>query len=771
MKRLFIYIFLLCVAVSCAKSEIDSEVFPEDPNELPSGDPITSFSVGAFGDVSTRVGIDMSDPNIDNYFWLEDDEIVFCELNSSNTAFTGKNYVYSVFSIKDDGTAVFAGTGLFSNCNYVAVHVRKKFLIDLPIANAKTFKFNIPRPDVSDWIASSEPARQEFADNLIFSSAPISGLDIYNGSLDLKIQLTQVDVLVKSTISADDSKVVNMVRLVPEVPNAFAKTLTFNLDGSVTPSDGGAVPATYISNLRLSTGNTFRARFITRAIYATAVKTQVFSLGNIASANVASTNKMLHVGKIYVLSQDVGALSPILDDGNAGVMINDKMSYTGAFWRASQRGERIIRIPVTLNANAGAWTASVYQHGNYFASDDIVLDSSYDPNSSYPMNNNLAENFLVTNSPTASHFVQGTISSAVTDKTPEYIEFRIGLASEFNNQNGYNELTNPARYATVIITYADEAKKQLLFLRQGHDPDYLFSVTDPYGNDQTAWASAPNWRPSAVKISPYNLTASKLIDGSLLGGQSIKNHPQVGPRDGVFTEYPTQAGAFWQWAKPTTFSDINDKFSRRAYHPSNPYAPFKNSGLGINDDWNNYNKFSAPYEFWSSGTAPNRIMDIQETCPVGYHRPTDGITSGSNHSGEVIDSEFRQSFFVSPPVKEASTATPNEIWGYYADGYFDRRTLTPPAGAKDGASAVENTSANVAYVGKLFFNPTTKASVFLPAAGHRTGALAGAGRAGTYWTSSATFSSSAWYLFFGTDGSSIVNFGRTYGYNIRCVKD
>ena len=49
--------------------------------------------------------------------------------------------------------------------------------------------------------------------------------------------------------------------------------------------------------------------------------------------------------------------------------------YVGAFWKASQRGERIIRIPVTNAMRAGEWDASVYWLGAGWNTGDIVFST------------------------------------------------------------------------------------------------------------------------------------------------------------------------------------------------------------------------------------------------------------------------------------------------------------------------------------------------------------------------------------------------------------
>jgi hypothetical protein len=85
----------------------------------------------------------------------------------------------------------------------------------------------------------------------------------------------------------------------------------------------------------------------------------------------------------------------------------------------------------------------------------------------------------------------------------------------------------------------------------------------------------------------------------------------------------------------------------------------------------------------------------------------------------------------------------NTAWGYYADGFFDRRPIENARGGNARpSSAVAVTGNGVAYLGRLFFNPLPaseryNASLFFPATGYRNpenGSLTGAGSYGMYWS-------------------------------------
>jgi hypothetical protein len=80
---------------------------------------------------------------------------------------------------------------------------------------------------------------------------------------------------------------------------------------------------------------------------------------------------------------------------------------------------------------------------------------------------------------------------------------------------------------------------------------------------------------------------------------------------------------------------------------------------------------------------------------------------------------MRQSLFLNPQLASTSS-TANSIWGFYADGFFDRRGRANPQGTSPAAnSAVDVNSVNVAVGGRLFFNPRTHYHLFFPFGGRR----------------------------------------------------
>lgn len=171
---------------------------------------------------------------------------------------------------------------------------------------------------------------------------------------------------------------------------------------------------------------------------------------------------------------------------------------------------------------------------------------------------------------------------------------------------------------------------------------------------------------SSVKWSPYNLS-----DPSRgLGGSDVTDHSLFTPRATVgsntFSDYPTQVGYLFRW----NLYNPGDANSNRAFHVTNPSGAITGYPSSNISTWNTSN----------------------DPCPKGYRHPT---------GAEFVDF--------------AATDLSNSYWGYCADGFFDRLS--------GGSSYSVTGSANYMYgiYGRLFFNVTTKASVFFPAAGNRIG--------------------------------------------------
>jgi hypothetical protein len=358
---------------------------------------------------------------------------------------------------------------------------------------------------------------------------------------------------------------------------------------------------------------------------------------------------------------------------------NNVIPFVGAFWRANETGERIIRVNTSVGLGFyGSWKASViWMDARWGDGDGVILSVNNVPAlGNDPNNPGNAEQYQVGG--------DNLVVSDITDVSNGDIAFRIGLKSAYTPTSDY-----PARYAVALLSYADGAYNQLIYLRQGHDADYLMTSSEP--------SSGLASRPVTRKISPFNVTAPTL--DAPVDRQDAQNPANRSD----FTPFPTQAGAFFQYA-------IKPPNQRFAYNPYAQTAAFSSDTVNL---------------YWDA------IKAEHETCPPGYRRPNDGVTHIARPlNPDISISEIRQSLFQNPPTGTSSDIT-NSIWGYYADGFFDRLEIT--------SYKVASGDRKVAYRGTLFFNPNIdsdryNASVFFPFAGYRVtnGGLNSAGSDSRY---------------------------------------
>lgn len=417
-------------------------------------------------------------------------------------------------------------------------------------------------------------------------------------------------------------------------------------------------------------------------------------------------------------------------------MITDEVvaanSYIGAFWKADQTGERLINIASV--PDVGDWTAIVAEGEEW-----IHLDTrmTTDPNVGWRSG---ADESAVANGNDPgfdeTHIVGGNLKcvEGTVDSSDPGIYFRIGLNSAHTGPA-------PARYGVVLLSYANHTKMQRIWIRQGEDADYLFGYDDPVSGEISR-------RTTTVPISPYNLTAETLNAQAGLNG--------AGPNPGIFTDYPSQVGAYWQWAS--------------ADNPRYAWDPYSLSAPG----------WSLAYEegLWSALKAEH------ETCPEGYRRPSDGpidayVGVGANFDytpEALLQSEIRQSLLVAPTSSSwwPFTYNTNYVRGYYADGFFDRRAVTYDS--RTWIDGVSIGNRNIANTGGLFYNQKTGASLFIPMVGRRegdvnfdvvdadTGAITNPSTLDEYyWSATAQRSGAAW----GFVGYPMMSCGLA----IRCVKD
>jgi hypothetical protein len=409
--------------------------------------------------------------------------------------------------------------------------------------------------------------------------------------------------------------------------------------------------------------------------------------------------------------------------------------WVGAFWKDSQMGERII-----ASKNGSVWTAGVDDPSGSGSWLTLDANGGNDPN-------------LWTDHPDDAENHQLPSARVTTVSGTGNILFRIGATStnpasatsDFKYPD--NSDGKPPRYATVNLRVSSVDYK--IYCRQGEAADFVFTTEDTYMDPNATDQENPQSRYLARKFSPYNLTDAALTE-------LLTSHRIAAVNGGSFTDFPTKAGAFFQWG-------MNENI-RYAYHPTKP--------TGAASPWTTSNTSS----YWSTMAATH------ETCPAGFRRPNDGITnnaqasvSGSTYtSNNIYLSEMRQSLYAVPKNGTTTmTETTGRAWGYYADGYFDRRKIEN-SDTGTGNSTVSKSTKDVAYIGTLFFNTNGNRSLFAPAAGlrHTTiSSLYDAGRDGYYWNSSAYSTSSGLCLQF---YNSIVyqnNSSRGYGFSVRCVAE
>jgi hypothetical protein len=421
--------------------------------------------------------------------------------------------------------------------------------------------------------------------------------------------------------------------------------------------------------------------------------------------------------------------------------------WVGAFWKDNQTGERII-----ASTNTTAWSASIdFPDG---AGSWLTLDQNggYDPN-------------LWTDTPGDAESYQFPATRKTEVSGTGNILFRIGATS--TNPNSPNPaykypdgtVGKQPRYATITLTV--DGTLYTIYCRQGEAADYVFSTSDTYNdpNDNTTSGNDVVPRSLAKKFSPYNLTNTDITDGTNGGFHTGVAADGINYK-GKFVDYPTQAGAVFQWGIPT--NDVKITF---AYNPVNPAT-----GGAIGWSNNYYN------------TVWDNIKAAQETCPSGWRRPNDGSTSNlvaisatPNYiNNNIYSSEMRQSLFALPKNgKNGMGETVGRAWGYYADGYFDRRPILHGLGTGNMNlnTAVSNSSKDVAYIGTLFFNAANNHSLFMPAAGWRNpnGVLTNASIDGFYWSSSAEQNITGWCLTFGYSNAQLGATNKPSGMQVRCV--
>ena len=455
--------------------------------------------------------------------------------------------------------------------------------------------------------------------------------------------------------------------------------------------------------------------------------------------------------------------------------------YVGAFFRDNETGERIItgqKPRLENTTDLGEWQVWIEQ-----GEGDIVLSTtpSFDPlvGTDTPGD---AENYPVR----PNEFKPHEAGSYVTGRGRVY--FRVAWKNVNPNPVVDNGLRKP-RYAVIYLFHrwsTGWSPSTRIYIRQGEAADYLMANEDNIALGPLAGRS----RTEASKISAFNLTAPGYKNG---GEANYYDLSQT--RSAEFVKYPSQAGAFFQWTSTS--------HPRRAYHPTSPVAnysstndwdvdleaqPIWDDGTGTGYVWNQkdvsevcppgYHRPNDGYTDRISYNGPYPNFKLLEPSVIDRTTHAGDPADDSNdevYSAQIEKSEWRQSLSLNPVVGEmllgfeatldvqygdregwkiyryrtspefygedSNEQNIKAISGFYADGYFDRRPIQKQRIA-DGTDryGVSVNTAQVAYRGSVFYNPTTGASVFFPSGGRREsegGRLMYAGETGYYWTSSA----------------------------------
>lgn len=451
------------------------------------------------------------------------------------------------------------------------------------------------------------------------------------------------------------------------------------------------------------------------------------------SPNVRSAYIHITAGALnYIVKVVQNKGLPALPDKDIPVINVPMTTYVGAFWRTDQRAERLITMPITAGYD---YAVQVLDKGD-FTENDIVFIEGHDT---------VIDSADPDYGDTKRYVIDG--KTALSGTVPAGgLKFRIGLKTTC--------AAGTVRYARVLVSFGNDYQyKRVIWLRQGHEADYLMRPTDGSTGD---WVSSS--RPLAAKYSPYNLT-NPAFKGTASTVESVKvQNEELGgiasPAVNYFTDYPSQAGAFFQFSP------------NYGVYAFNPVAP---NNASLPTDW----ALTFTQAYWDD------IKSTTETCPAGYRRPTNGPTDSDNQTITPSDSEMAQSLWWKP--QDTNSNIENAVWGYYADGFFDRLSITDQAAFRGGAttgSAVVTDTSDVAYIGQLFYNPNSgsNASIFFPAAGWRNGNsgsensyLHNTGATGCYWSSSANTAAYGYVLQVTSSIASRNNSRRSFGFSVRCV--
>ena len=371
----------------------------------------------------------------------------------------------------------------------------------------------------------------------------------------------------------------------------------------------------------------------------------------------------------------------------------DEMPWTGIYYDLKEKGERIID-----SYNEGPWTATMeYPAGT---TEFVLLDRSISQDEYlYTEIPNSAENYPVT-------------SGKQTVSGEGRIYFRSGLTgtSTVARAARIKLETNSGTHYIYIKqgTYVNVMRSTDAAAAINSDGSLGGSVTRTSGNVKSI-SQSPSFYYSYNAAGGSNLTSHYTLS-------SYTSYPSALSNSG----FPTQAKSFFCWNTYNGYTS-GSYYYYYIFHPTNPWTgpitPY-------------------PLDRTASSTASYATSVYRDGCPSGYRQPT-------------VD-QLRYSLFKNIPDKDADgnyamAANPddrNYQWGYYADGFFDRRTIrsvesNTGAGTVTTPPCAVSSDLTIAYTGILFYNPDSFMSLFLPATGYRdaaNGELRMAGLGGFVWT-------------------------------------
>lgn len=456
-------------------------------------------------------------------------------------------------------------------------------------------------------------------------------------------------------------------------------------------------------------------------------------------------------------------------------------AYVGTFHRWNETGERLIRIRTDFKSTTSGYDPSkVYWQADVVAGREfIVLDllETQDagikifngPGKTNVNWNGQTDNPNVTTSAAIETSPGGQLNSKLRTVrgTGNSIYFRVGLTGKLSGPEAQ------PRYGLITISYGYDGgapSQHNIYVRQGEAADYLMRPWDPSTIHPNGWYDYTfSSRPKARKFAPYHLTDPA-------PGANVVDR---GKRGYTFVDYPSQGGYFFPAsgtkAVNPTVTGSQSLTTPPVFDISNPW----------NTDW--------------------------ETCPRGYRRPADGtnrlyadkttLTTDPKSGGaplyptDIIDSEVRQSLWLYPLHGGYKSDFTNQIRGFLADGYFDRRQVTQTTQSFDGGqkyAIVASGAVSAAYWGFLVFNPHNYASIFFPLNGYYNEGfnpygVKNQGRTGDINTATAgSGNNDGWVVgmgYFNDYGTGGVRYPAGWafdmysktaasdGYSIRCIKD